>query len=57
MCPAFPDSGKGCARIAGTLCGGQVQGTFATKLGNCLQCDFYKSEHYDKSVLVQTKNL
>ena len=51
-CPAYPDNGRKCARIAGTLCGGKVQGTFATKLGNCIVCDFYKSAHYDKSDLV-----
>ncbi len=48
ICPAYPDSGHGCARIAGTLCGGEVQGSFASKLSNCMNCDFYKSEHYKK---------
>lgn len=51
VCPAWPDKGQKCARVAGTLCGGQVQGTFATKLGNCMSCDFYLSEDYDKSYL------
>ena len=27
---------------SGPLCGGKVQVTFAAKLGNCMQCDFYK---------------
>lgn len=49
LCPAYPDNGKHCARVAGTLCGGAIQGTFATKLANCMSCDFYKSEHYDKT--------
>jgi hypothetical protein len=49
QCPAYPDRGHSCARIAGTLCGGKVQGSFAMKLANCLQCDFYQSMHYDKS--------
>ena len=49
ICAAYPDHGKHCARVAGTLCGGKVQGTFATKLVNCLSCEFYKSEHYDKA--------
>ena len=48
VCPAYPDHGKHCARLAGTLCGGAVQGVFATKLATCLKCDFYRSEHYDK---------
>lgn len=42
-CPAYPKSGSECWRIAGTLCGGVVQGTFAQKLANCMECDFYKS--------------
>jgi hypothetical protein len=48
VCPAWPDGGKTCARQTGTLCGGQVQGTFASKLGNCMQCEYYKSPHYEK---------
>ncbi len=37
------NGGRVCWYIAGTLCGGQVQGTFATKLANCSQCEFYRS--------------
>ena len=48
ICPAYPDHGTHCARVAGTFCGGQVQGTFAHKLKNCIQCDFYKCDSYDK---------
>ncbi len=48
-CPAYPHHGVHCARVAGTLCGGKVQGTFALKLTNCMQCDYYKSQHYDHS--------
>ncbi len=46
VCPAYPDDGARCARKAGTLCGGTVQGSFAAKLATCIHCDFYKSEHY-----------
>ena len=35
------NGGRVCWAIAGTLCGGKVQGTMANKLGNCLRCDFY----------------
>ncbi len=48
ICPAYPNHGTNCARIAGTLCGGNVQDFFAMKVVNCMQCDFYKSPHYDK---------
>ena len=36
------NGGRICWALAGTLCGGKVQGTFAQKLPNCMQCDFYK---------------
>jgi hypothetical protein len=36
------NAGRACWAVAGTLCEGIVQGTFAMKLGNCLKCDFYK---------------
>jgi len=36
------NGGRSCWAIAGTLCGGKVQGTFATKLANCMECEFYK---------------
>ena len=49
ICPAYPTHGQHCARVAGTLCGGEVQGSFAMKVSNCMKCDFYKSSHYDKS--------
>jgi hypothetical protein len=35
------NGGRACWVVAGTLCGGQVQGSFATKLANCKECDFY----------------
>jgi hypothetical protein len=49
VCPAYPDHGRKCARVAGTLCGGKVQGTFAMKLRRCMECDFFQSWHYDRS--------
>lgn len=48
ICPAYPDNGKCCARISGTLCGGEIQGSFALKLANCMKCDFYQSADYGK---------
>ncbi len=35
------NGGRACWAMAGTLCGGKVQGSFAEKVGNCLKCDFY----------------
>ncbi len=35
------NGGHVCWVLAGTFCGGKVQGTYAMKLTNCMQCDFY----------------
>lgn len=54
VCPATTDerldgthggknAGRACWVLAGTMCGGKVQGTFAMKLENCEICDFYKA--------------
>ena len=55
VCQAYPNNGTQCARVAGTLCGGKVQGTFASKLANCMQCDFYKSTNYTKEYAAKLK--
>lgn len=34
-------AGRICWALAGTLCGGKVQGTFAHKAANCMECVFY----------------
>jgi hypothetical protein len=36
------NAGRACWAIAGTLCDGKVQGTFAQKMINCLECEFYQ---------------
>ena len=35
------NAGRTCWIVAGTLCGGKVQGTFAKKYDSCEQCDFF----------------
>jgi hypothetical protein len=53
VCPSYEETradgvnggrngGRSCWAIAGTLCGGEPQGTFARELRTCLECDFYK---------------
>ncbi len=34
-------AGRYCWKVVGTLCGGQVQGSFALKSRNCAKCEFY----------------
>ncbi len=43
VCPASPGHGRDCWMVAGTFCGGKVQGTFAQKRGTCMTCDWYKA--------------
>ena len=53
ICPAAADerlhgvhcgvnAGRACWVVAGTFCEGEVQGTFAQKLRDCTQCDFFE---------------
>jgi hypothetical protein len=37
------NGGRCCWTVAGTLCGGKVQGSAALKTMNCMNCEFYKS--------------
>ena len=30
-----------CWYVAGTMCGGKVQGDYAQKIGNCNKCDYF----------------
>jgi methyl-accepting chemotaxis protein len=59
VCPAATDTeadgylggenaGRACIYVAGTLCGGDVQGTFTDKQAKCEKCEFFnkvKGEH------------
>jgi hypothetical protein len=47
VCPAWPDHGRHCARVTGTLCAGRVQGEFSAKLDNCQKCEVYRHPDYD----------
>ena len=52
VCPAYNEkklngvhdgmnAGRSCWVVEGTMCGGNVQGTYALKEKNCLRCDFH----------------
>ncbi len=43
--------GRICWAVAGTLCGGQVQGTQAQKQATCMTCDFYKRVQEEQGLL------
>ncbi len=42
------NSGRACWVVAGTHCGGTVQGTHARKLLACKRCDFYRKVHREE---------
>ena len=43
VCPSYRNQGYlRCWEVAGTLCGGKAQGTFAQKLGDCSLCEVYQ---------------
>ena len=41
-------AGRFCWAIAGTLCDGETQGTYAKKLEDCLRCAFLKQVNEDE---------
>lgn len=43
ICPSYPDNGRRCWGTAGTLCGGEIQGTNAQKIDSCESCNWYKN--------------
>jgi hypothetical protein len=67
VCPAAIESkfdqinegkcaGRACWVVAGTFCGGKIQGTFAHKLTSCMRCEFYKQvekEHGREALLLK----
>ena len=46
------NGGRICWAVAGTLCGGTVQGEFAGKMDNCIKCDFYHQVSSEESNFV-----
>ncbi|MDH4028581.1 MAG: flagellar brake protein [Nitrospirota bacterium] len=47
-------AGRACWVIAGTFCGGKVQGTSASKIDTCKNCDFYRKVFEEEKLTVQT---
>lgn len=43
------NAGRSCWAVVGTLCGGEVQGTFAQKYRNCGVCEFYNNVKGEES--------
>ena len=52
------NGGRTCWYIAGTFCGGQVQGSMAQKLANCMECEFFRQvAREEKSGLVDARTV
>jgi len=47
-------SGRACWVVAGTFCGGTIQGTFARKQVACKRCDFYKKVHHEEGRRIES---
>lgn len=43
------NGGRACWVIAGTLCRGKIQGTYASKVKDCLACEFYHKVKEEES--------
>lgn len=44
-CPAYPKHGRICFSVTGTVCRGEVQGTYQEKIKICREhCNFYREE-------------
>jgi signal transduction histidine kinase len=55
-CPAYPNYGRSCWVIAGTYCGGTVQGSHAEKIETCRKCPFYSSVMAKEGSLSDSKS-
>ena len=42
------NAGRACWVVAGSLCGGKIQGTYAQKLSNCWRCEFMNAVKQDE---------
>jgi len=51
------NGGRVCWAIAGTLCKGKTQGTYAQKLGDCLRCEFYASVRQEQAEAFVTSKI
>ena len=47
-CPSYRSENLRCWQVAGTHCGGEVQGVFAQKFGRCEKCEVYQAARADR---------
>ncbi len=51
-CPSYKAENLRCWQVAGTFCGGRVQGYFAQKYGDCRHCEVYQNAFKDRISLI-----
>ena len=51
------NAGRSCWVVAGTLCNGEVSGTFAKKMDNCLVCPFYRQVREEEPAMKSHQDL
>lgn len=51
-CPGYGGDNLRCWQIAGTHCGGEIQGVFAQKLGRCEKCEVFQAACPDRITLL-----
>jgi hypothetical protein len=50
------NAGRSCWVIAGTFCGGEVHGTYAATIEDCVECDFLKKVMEEEKTDHQSAN-
>jgi len=45
------NGGRYCWRLAGTFCGGKVQGTMAKKIMNCIECEMLQQVKNEEGLI------
>ena len=48
------NAGRACWAVAGSMCGGKVQGTYALKYKDCSECAFYQRVKKEESWKFET---
>lgn len=51
-CPSYKSENLRCWQVAGTFCGGRVQGFFANKYGDCRKCEVYQNVFKDRITMI-----
>ena len=54
---AGKNAGRICWAVAGTCCGGEIQGTFAEKRDSCTECPFYRAVQEEEGSSVSNHKL